>query len=115
MKDVQHLAAELALLHEYDAVRQAKGYDFGCGQRGAELIRRRRELELELKLAGPSSADIYALERSVTRAELLAAFQRIGKSRLRRAERDAAVYHTPSAIRTRLAWKQIGRWVGASV
>ena len=113
MKDVKHLAAELALLREYDRVRTHLGHYYGGGQVGSELGRRQRELESAC-FGDVHSA--YELERDAPREDLLAAFQRIGKPRLRRIVRDNEQWGiTPSSGRSETAWRRIAQWVGATV
>lgn len=112
MQDVKQLAAELALLREYDRIRTAARHDFGGGQRGKELGRRQRELESLVAVGGPSA---YELERDASREDLLAAFHRIGAPRLKRANGETWRVNTPSSQRTIRCWKTIGNWVGASV
>jgi hypothetical protein len=111
MKDVKHLAAELALLRLYNGQRTRLGHDFGNGARWAELSRRQRELESSTAHENPSA---YELERDVTRNELLAAYQRVGKVRHRRAVRNAERYGTTSARKTRQAWGYVATWIGAT-
>lgn len=101
--------AELEVLQNYNAKRQVAGHDFGCGQRGAELIRRRRALrELALRL----EFDHEHPESRIgdpTGAELAAAFENIGRQRLKRAENDHRLYNTSSSARTLSTWRRIER------
>ena len=94
--------AEFYLLQRYDTFRTGLGHDYGCGQRGAELSRRARELERlnpDPRLGAP-----------LTRYELAAAFERIGRKRLERALKEADVWGvTPSSRRTIAAWERVER------
>jgi hypothetical protein len=102
------LCAELAVLVEYDRVRTAKRHDYGCGQRSAELMRRRRELQA----LGVDGAILYRYrpDEYVSKDELAAAFERVGRPKLRRAERETYRKHTPATSRTLEAWGMVERW-----
>lgn len=89
--------AEWTLLAHYDVLRSRLGHDYGSGQRGAEL--RRRRLRLQARGIDPPS---YAA--TLDRAELERAYQRIGAPRLRRVELETYRAHTPSSERTLKAW-----------
>lgn len=90
----RELLAELYVLDRYDRTRIALGHDFGCGQRGAELSRRRR--------------DVGSLDGTpVTRDELSAAYVRVGRPRRMRAERDFAKYGSKGARLTLKAWRVV--------
>jgi hypothetical protein len=96
--------ADFALLHLYDQTRRALGHDFGVGARYGELDRRKRALV---------SVDCFDGQPIITVAELKAAFERVGRKRLRRAERDAEMYGSTGARQTFAAWKRIEYRVGA--
>lgn len=101
--------AELAVLTEYDRVRQRRGHDFGCGQRGAELMRRRRALREKYGL------DVYSALATVTLAELAQAWARVGAPRLRRAAGEDFRRETPSTRRTLEVWRTMARAYGAEL
>lgn len=109
-KTPEQLAAELVLLRTYDHRRRTFGHDFGCGQRAKELIERQRELELQ---AGGRLA-AARLQRDVRLNDLLAAYARIGRPRLYRAEANSEQYGTKAAHRTRRCWLAIAQYVGAT-
>jgi hypothetical protein len=80
----QELIAEFALLALHDQIRRQGRYDYGCGQRTAELRRRR------LFLRERGAAELVELTPSVLIREpdpavLLAAFERVAVPRMRRA------------------------------
>lgn len=95
--------AELVLLEEYDRRRIAAGHDYGSGQRGGELSRRRRELDgftvEELRELGPT--------------DIQAAWDRVGARRHRRAELDATRYGSPGVVRTLNTWRVLARRYGS--
>ncbi len=95
--------AEYALLAEYDRLRQRLGHDYGCGQRGAELIRRRRRLQV-------AGADAHTGAATVTGAELGVAWRAVGAARLRRLELEPYRQGTPSSRRSLAAWRQVRAW-----
>lgn len=99
------LAAERAVLHAFDLKRRAAGHDYGCGQRWRELVRRQRELESRCVT---SSRSAYELERDASPAELLAAFERVARPRIRRIEAEDYRRSTPSTQRTLRTWRRIG-------
>ena len=112
MRTFRELRAEYAVLEQYDELRNRAGDDYGCGQRYAELRRRRWKLE-ELGAATPG----WELD-TPTADELALAFERVGRPRLTRACRDA-VRFTPSAPRatreTIRCWQRLERrFVGRS-
>lgn len=108
---LKELAAELALLRLYNDQRIRAGHDFGCGQRGAEISRRKRALEEACSFTSRPCPSAYELERDVTKEELLVAFRTIGQPRYDRAVREG--YETPGSRRTRNTWRGIARYVGA--
>lgn len=95
--------AELYVLETYDSIRTALGHDYGCGQRAAELSRRRRALTLRSSVVEPSRDDITA------------AFERVGRPRLKRVLQEDYRRTTPASSRTARAWKYVGRNCGAVV
>lgn len=100
----RELHAELLVLEMFDSIRQSRGHDYGCGQRGAELIRRRRELEV----ADP--AGYVRRGAAITRTELADAFERVGRRRLERLERDN--YGTASSRASLSAWRTVAKLYG---
>lgn len=102
----RRLAAELVVIEAFDAVRQAAGHDYGCGQRGAELMRRRAALEA----AGLSARNLREPELvPPTELELELAFAKIGRPRMRRLELEGFRHHTPSSRRTIETWRRVER------
>jgi hypothetical protein len=103
------LVAELEVLGAYDAMRERAGHDYGAGQRAAELIRRRRELEargIDREEFGP-----------VELAELERAWRRLAVPRYRRARADSERFlphgtMTPSTRRTLETWRRLARVYG---
>lgn len=87
------LAAELWILETYDALRSG-WYDYGAGQRAAELSRRRREL-VDVELDEP------------TPLELVEAFERVGRPRLRRLELETFRHGTKSTTRSLEKWRRL--------
>lgn len=104
--------AELEVLQRFAELRRAAGYDYGSGQRGAELMRRRRELA-ELRRELERLGDNYApWSNELGAAELGAAFARIGAPKLRRARRELARFWGPGAssaptARTVQTWERL--------
>lgn len=95
-RERRRLIAELELLEVYDRLRSAAGHDYGCGQRGAELIRRRRVLGgLPAGYVGPHGF------------ELAEAWVRVGAPRLARAERERFRHRTPATLRTLSTWRAV--------
>lgn len=94
--------AELAVLEQFDILRQATGHDFGAGQRAAELARRRRELR------HPGSIDVTDT-LGATAEEMAEAFERVGRPRLARIEREDFRRHTAATGRTFAAWTRLER------
>jgi hypothetical protein len=100
----RRLIAELQILEWYDQLRQHAGHDFGSGQRWKELARRRREL-----------GDVWSFDMNSSPVELEEAFERVGRPRLRRLERDIErfvpagyVANTPTA-RSIETWRKVER------
>lgn len=112
--DVDAAIAELAVLYAYDRERQARGHDYGGGQRAGELIRRERALIA----AGARSGQITNEAIETVEPELLErAWRRVGAPRLARAERDRARFHTRAGAatptdRTIRAWRRLEERVG---
>lgn len=101
--DARRQAAELELLEAFDVRRQSAGHDYGAGQRGAELSRRRRELDRRDPLG--------ELERP-TADELRVAWATVGLTRLQRiVEREVYRRATPSSQRTVATWRIVERHV----
>ena len=101
--EIRTLAAEYDVLAEYDATRSRLGHDYGSGQRGSELMRRRRELRA-------LGFDVELEELNVTKEERSAAFERVGRPKLRRAEQETFRRETPATSRTLRAWAMVERW-----
>lgn len=106
----RQLVAELTILDEYDRTRSRQGHDFGCGQRGAELGRRRHELAHRLGIhVGDFS--LAASVREASPAELISAWKRVGEPRQRRARNESYRFDTPSTSRTLRAWAMVEKWL----
>lgn len=109
----RRLVAELAVLDRYDLHRRTAGHDYGAGQRVAELRRRGRVLRDRYGMQGSLSS--HELAAQVTGAELLAAFERVGRPRWERVQADEARFfprgETPASTRTRRVWARVERWV----
>jgi len=109
---LKELAAELALLRLYNDTRVRAGHDFGNGARWAELARRQRALEeFCSNTTSEPRVSAYELERDVAEAELTAAYDRVGKRRHDRAQRDFERYGSTGARKTRNAWDTVARYV----
>ena len=98
--------AELAILARYDFIRELAGHDYGSGQRGAELMRRRREL------GGREGTYAYGHVRladvgEVPAAELVEAFDRLGGARIRRLTREHWRHGTHSTRRSLKSWRKV--------
>lgn len=98
-------AAELLVLDAYNEHREAKGHDYGAGQRAGELLRRRRELAP----GAPVTAYVLAERESVRvdgatlipgTTELAEAARRLLMPRIQRVEREDYRRSTPSTRRT---------------
>lgn len=93
----RELVAEYAVLALHDVERARGRYDYGAGQRTAELRRRRLFLR-ERGAAELVELPPAELAHELEPAELLAAFERVGIPRMRRAGRmrsaawDAVLY-----------------------
>jgi hypothetical protein len=96
------LAAEYAVLDAFDLLRRHAGHDYGAGQRGAELNRRRWTLEARGIDVAPAALD-YALDR--------AAFERVARPRIRRIEAESYRRETPATKRTLQTWRRVERMV----
>jgi hypothetical protein len=105
--DVAGLLAEYAVLELFDDLREHAGHDYGCGQRGAELRRRRlalRDRGFDVEL------DRGLLE--LGHDELVEAFERIGRPRLRRIELETYRHETPASRRTLRTWRRVEAELG---
>lgn len=115
MEELRRLAAELEVLEQYDARRQG-WYDFGGGQRYAELSRRRRELQslerVELVMLGSSATE---LDFELTADELLAAYERVGRPRLERLARESFRHGTKATERSLETWRRLRLTLAAAV
>jgi len=90
--------AELEVLELYNGARIYAGHDFGAGQRYAELVRRRRELE----------GDWETLATPVPTAEELAlAFERVARPRIARLEAETYRRETPATRRSLATWRRL--------
>lgn len=104
----RELAAELVVLEEFHARRSAAGHDYGGGQRRSEIWRRRRALDLEaLRWSGLADSEFSA-------EELAAAFDRVGRPKIARIEREDYRRSTPSTQRTLRTWRSIERTYGSA-
>jgi hypothetical protein len=109
------LAAELALLTRYDMLRDLVGHDYGRGQRYSDLRRRERALgpnlvALAYHAAGVPTAVDPILE-PLTRDELVAAWQRVGRPRMARLAREGYRADTPASRRTLRTWQRTETYV----
>lgn len=95
--------AEYAVLHRFDELRERAGHDYGSGQRGAELIRRRRALGY----ASAFEVELVDELRLLTAGEVLAAFRRVGDPRIERLELETYRKHTPASRRTLDTWHRL--------
>ena len=101
---VRRLAAELAVLVEYDENRSYLGHDYGGAQRLKELNRRRTELG-RLTRFGDAGVDPYRVTiRNVGVSELRDALERIAHPRMARLDRETYRRETPAGRRARQAW-----------
>jgi hypothetical protein len=91
------LVAEFAVLNAYDELRRRAGYDYGNGQRVAELNRRRRFL---VSRGAGELVDRDDLLEVLSAEELVDAFERVGRPRLERARRQPRGDGSPVTIRT---------------
>jgi hypothetical protein len=95
------LEAELAVLLAFDWRRRAR-HDYGGGQRFAELIRRRRDLE---RLGGSTDPGLAGM--ALAGADLEAAWTRVAAPRIRRLERETYRGQTPATRCAREAWARV--------
>lgn len=111
---VRELAAELEVLDLYDALRSG-WFDYGGGQRAAELSRRRRELDAAADTALHFDRDSAATSRfeyldeldvAGDPTELLAAFERVARPRMRRLERESYRHGTKATNRSVATWRR---------
>lgn len=104
---IRRLAGELEVLTHFDALRSLAGHDYGAGQRGAELSRRRHELDdLRRHEFGIVDADH---ELDLTAAELAQAFERVGRPRMLRLKTEGYRSTTKATTRTRQTWRKAER------
>jgi hypothetical protein len=109
---LRELVAEYLLLDLYDDIRIGAGHDYGCGQRHAELRRRRHFLEGR----GVDPSESLASLESVAPAELADAFARVGRPRLAQARRGfGGTARTPASVRTIETWERVERFVARRV
>jgi hypothetical protein len=104
--NARRLDAELSVLTIYDDERRSLGYDYGNGQRFAELIRVRRERDAAVIAAhrygyGMGLGDLNASPELVADA-----YRRISTARLRRYGRDPHLRRTERLATT--AWRMVG-------
>lgn len=107
----RRLAADLTVLEYFDALREG-WFDYGGGQRAKELSRRRRELRelVELRAAiGQAAGNLQILERRFGADELEQAFERVGRPRLRRLERESFRHGCRSTDRSIQCWRKTER------
>jgi hypothetical protein len=105
LREAAQLAdAELSVLTMYDDARRAFGYDFGNGQRYAELIRLRRERDLAAAQAAAYGVGALA-DVSATPQQQRAAFERISRQRLARYSAEAHTGRTEQLARR--AWSVV--------
>jgi hypothetical protein len=112
------LAAELAILTRYDGLRDLERHDYGGGQRRRELMRLERDLDANLVSLAYSAAGVTLPESMLARAgapftpaELRAAFERVGRPRIARIEREDYRRRTRATERTVRAWARTVRWL----
>lgn len=103
-RETAQLVAELAVLGEYDSARSRMGHDYGSGQRNSEFARRIREL----RARGVEPAVIDQPSDFTEPALFVAAFEKIGVAKMRRAESETYRSSTPSTSRTLRAWRMVG-------
>lgn len=96
---IRELIAELELLELYDRLRARLGHDYGGGQRRAEIHRRRLYLR-ERGVERVTPADVH---------EVAAAFERVGRPKVRRLEVESFRKRTPATHRTATAWRELER------
>lgn len=99
------LLAEYFVLEQYDRRRSRLYGDYGNGQRARELARRRNELERR-------GIDLYTNGLSVPSTDCAAAFERVGRPRLRRARANLNRYRTRPARETFNAWTWVAGYYG---
>lgn len=103
-------SAELAVLVLYDNARQRLGFDYGSGQRHAEISRKRRELD---SLVSSCHTNGYAVDvaLSSTYEQIRAACARIERQRLGRIKsaHDRRAYTSKSAMLAAQAWQHVRR------
>lgn len=95
--------AELTILERFDDHRKYAYGDYGGGQRVGELTRRRREVA---SLRARADLGVGALLAEPTRLELVAAFDRVARPKVKRLIRDMGrCGRTRSSGATLKAWR----------
>lgn len=109
-KQVRELTAELEILERYDRERFYRYGDYGNGQRHGELSRRRRELAATIERV-ERELDATIEDHETTPAELARAFERIGRPRIKRIEREDYRRTTKATEATLAAWRAVEKSV----
>lgn len=116
VEKLRRARAEYALLLHFDNRRRQIGHDYGAGQRWNELTRRERELDSLDRFAQVVLGESHE-EANVppTHEELVAAFAKIGRPRLRRLRNEGFRRHTPSTRRTEATWASLEGFYGREI
>jgi len=112
-------AAELAVLCIYDLHRGLRGHDYGNGQRKGELNRRERALRGDAVTLAYAAAGVQLPESMLrdagvplTAAELVAAFDRVGRPRRDRiSRRETYRAGTNGGRRSLRAWQDVQTFI----
>ena len=101
----REVAADYVVLDDFDSRRRRAGHDYGNGQRVRELRRLARQIAGEHGFVAPTIADL-----ELTGAELVRAFERVGRPKVRRIEaRTTAARRRRRAGRSRRGRSSSGR------
>lgn len=103
----QRADAELSVVSMYDNERQALGFDFGSGQRFAEIARKRRARDEAVIEAHRFGYGMRIGELSASREQCLDALRRISAKRLKRYAHQP--HNRDTFERARAAWRRTER------
>ena len=99
----RELCADLYILERFDRSRELAGHDYGSGQRARELRNRRFAIDSRPTFEMLDNPRIYGF----TDAELLEAFERVGRPKINRIEAEGYRSHTPASRRTLRTWRRL--------
>jgi hypothetical protein len=109
LEQLLELDAELRVLDLYDDARTALRYDYGNGQRHAELSRTRRKRDEQRLAFRYQFGETSLLELESDRERQLRAYERITKRRLARYSSEREGYTNRTQRLAVQAWRSVKR------